>query len=160
MGIELEIFYLYKITTNENKEKNVLIRCTREEFPNYSQVKENEVHVKVESKKDILLENYISQNLRINKESTKVDFLGEMQVDTFGDELYELKNQELIIYVAETKYEFPWIAIGIADSKADFIQKMKDYTIYDTELGILSLNPKIETLRKVKVDLITDTSTL
>lgn len=156
MGIESEIFYLYKITFDKNKETTVLIRCTREEFPNYNQAKEDQVNREVESKRDILLGNFINQRLGTNKENAKVDFLGEMQADTFGDELYEIENKEFTIYVADTKYGFPWIAIGQADSKADFIKKMKDDEIYDTELGILSLNPKTETLRKIKVELITE----
>ncbi|MBS9461578.1 hypothetical protein KIM67_04090 [Flagellimonas sp. 389] len=160
MGIELEIFYLYKITSDENKETNVLIRCTREEFPNYSQTKENQVNKDVESKKDVLLKSFIIQNLVANKENTKVEFLGEMQVNTFGDELYEIENKELTIYVADTEYGFPWITIGQADSKMDFTKKMKDDEIYDSEMGILSLNPKVETLRKLKIELITEANTV
>ncbi|UII75159.1 hypothetical protein LV716_12935 [Flagellimonas sp. HMM57] len=160
MGIELEIFYLYKIISDENKETNVLIRCTRNEFPNYNQTKEDQANKDVESKKEVLLESFIIQNLGTNKENTKVEFLGEMQVNTFGDELYEIENKELVIYVADTEYGFPWIAIGQADSKMDFIKKMKDDEIYDFEIGILSLNPKVETIRKLKVELITDANTV
>jgi len=154
MGIELEIFYLYKIKKDNNQDENLLIRCTRDEFPNHNQDKENKANKEVESKKEILLDNYI--NLNADTENVKIDFLGEMQVDTFGDELFEKGNKELTIYFAETSYGFPWIAIGQADSKEDFIQKMNDDDIYDTELGILSLNPKLETLKELNVQFITE----
>ena len=154
--VKSKIFYLYKISSDGKKDKNVLIRCTREEFPNYSQTIEDKVNLEVESKKDLLLENYLNRTLGPYKERMKIDFLGEMQVDTFGDELFEKSKEELFIYIADTAYKFPWIAIGQADSEADFIKKMNDDDIYDTELGILSLKPKVETLRKLKVELITD----
>ena len=158
MGIKLDIFYLYKFVSAKNKERHILIRCTRENFQNYSQTKEDYVTREVESRKDMLLENYITQILGTTREHIRMEFLGEMQVDTFGEELYALKNKELTIYVADTTYEFPWIAIGQADSKLDFIQKMNNDELYDTAVGIVSLNPIVETLRELKVELITDAS--
>ena len=157
MGIDLEIFYLYKITEDNNQNEYLLIRCTRDEFPNHNQDKENQANKEAESKKGNLLNNYINQNFNTNRENVKIVFLGEMQVDTFGDELFGKGNKELTIYFAETSYGFPWLAIGQADSKQDFIQKMNDDEIYDTELGILSLNPKIETLKELRVTFITET---
>ncbi len=93
----LEIFYLYKVKLKSGEEKNILIRCTRRAFPNYSQTKEDSANSELESKKDALLENYISQNLGTIQENVIIEFLGEMRVDKFGDELHEEAHKELTV---------------------------------------------------------------
>lgn len=157
MGAKLTVFYWYQIKQKRaiNEVKNILLRCVRPEFPNYSQALEDRANEKLEEQQAKLLKEYL-EDCYAKRENPNIDVvcLGNMQVDTFGDDLFGDKKRMIDIYVADTKYGHPWIVLGQADSKTDFIEKMNNDAIYDTQLGILSLEPLIDTLRRIRVKLL------
>ena len=151
MGIALEIFYLYRLETEEGTTKNVLIRATRSSFRNASQSLEDEAIENVEARRDALLGNYIGQSSLTETSGPKVEFLGEMQEVAGGEYLYGDDKQEIEIYYLETESGFPWIWIGQAKNQSDLIADVEEHI----EDGFSI--PKIETKQKLIVDLITET---
>ncbi len=114
MAIQLEYFYLYKLS---NK-KHLLLKVSRPGYNNANQVQENQAWKILETKQEQLLNHYLT----INK-TTVIAFIGEFNGLPEGDSLYakhgksDMKN----IWYIRSSYDNEAIFLSIADSEADFL---------------------------------------
>lgn len=125
----MKIFNLYRIDSIY-----YLTRIEKPVFSNISQDAEEQANLVVEKSKQMLLK-HIACLIGVNTISA-FQLIGEFQGFPIGDALYSQEgNQNLTIFYCQTGYGYPWIILGTALSKQQFIDELFD----DDELT--SLHP-------------------
>jgi hypothetical protein len=125
MGIPLDIFSLYQLRGEDAScQHYLLLRVGQPAFHNADEVDYARAVEISEQKKHALIERYTAEILTNECcKQHKVNLVGELQTHPTGDELIEGDGEiDVDIWVAETRFGYPWVVLGTAASEDEFWQ--------------------------------------
>lgn len=125
MGIPLDIFDLYGLQKEDRSCLHyLLLRVERAGFNNADEGEYDRVVEAADSKKKALIERYIAEILAHDcAGSHAVTLLGAMETSPVGEALCQQGGGFYVdLWIAETKFGYPWVVMGTAETAAAFWQ--------------------------------------
>jgi hypothetical protein len=123
MGIPLDIFSLYLLRReDEGCRHHLLLRVEQPEFSNADEGDYGRAVEAAERKRRALIEAYEAGPLAgVCGGPHTAALVGELQSQPAGDELFEGRGGfDVDLWVAETRFGRPWVALGAAESEEEF----------------------------------------
>jgi hypothetical protein len=121
MGIELNTFFLYRITTSLNIDRYLLLRIERPRYSNAVQAQEDKAYSIQEQWRQQAFNYYISQYLKASEFLIAYELTAESDELPIGEDLnYDEIIPEINIYTAQTSYGNPWRLFGTASDQTAF----------------------------------------
>jgi hypothetical protein len=128
MGIPLEIYSLYRLQSEGAGCNHYLL--LRVEQPGFNNADEGEYEHVIEiadGKRNVLIERYKAEVLlRECAQSHVMSLVGELQAPPIGGDLFEKHRGCYVeLWVAETRFGYPWVMMGIAENEAAFWREVE-----------------------------------
>lgn len=128
MGIPLDIFSLYLLRREDAGCRHYLL--LKVEQPSFSNADEGDYERSVEAaerKRGALVEAYEAGPLSgVCGGRHTATLVGELQSRPAGEELFEGRGGFYVgIWVAETRFGRPWVALGVAGSEEEFWREVE-----------------------------------
>lgn len=128
MGIPLEILSLYQFQ-NEGTHCHhyLLLKVEQPEFSNADEGEYGDAIAIADQKRRTLIEVYQTEILANEcAEPHEVSLIGELQAYPVGDELFKEHGGFYIdLWVAKTRFGFPWVVMGIAEDEETFWREVE-----------------------------------
>ncbi len=138
MGIELASYTLYELKgIPATCEHFLLLRVTRPAYSNTIQAEEDWANDVLATRQRLLLDFYVRHLLPQEcLHAHEIYLEGEFQDCPPGDDLYSDHGMRFLdIWIASTRFGYPWIVLGMAESADAFWQEITE----DFDLAILQV---------------------
>lgn len=128
MGIPLEIYSLYRLQSESTGCNHyLLLRVDQPEFNNADEGEYEHVVGITDRKRSVLIERYKTEVLPPNcAQIYAISLVGELQAPPIGIDLFEEHGGCYVeLWVAETRFGYPWMVMGIAEDEAAFWREVE-----------------------------------
>lgn len=137
----IDIYYLYRFAGAAHAcEHHLLVRARRPSFSNAIEREVEDAQDAAERERDRLCADYARRLLPARCGAAHSQALiGEMQVFPVGDGLFvDGAREALEVWVAQSEYGPPWVALGTAASEEDFWREAEED---DADDAVSTLKP-------------------
>lgn len=129
MGIPLEIFSLYRLRSEETDCRHyLLLRVCQPGFSNADEGDYERAVDAADKKRSALIEVYEAELLAgecAGKHAANL--IGELQAHPTGNELLEEHGGfHVDLWIAETRFGYPWVALGTAKNEEEFWREIEE----------------------------------
>lgn len=129
MGIPLTLFSLYTLQNDDRGcQHHLLLRVEQPAFSNADQGAYDDAVEVADRKRRVLIEAYETELLAATCPGPHtVRLVGELQAYPAGDVFFEEHGGFGIdLWIAETRYEHPWVVMGAAEDEAAFWRTVEE----------------------------------
>lgn len=119
MGVEIDVYFVYKLETQICGSRFVCFTAHRPKYRNASQVEEDAAEDQLERNRDQRLQEAI-RSLVSCGDVLDMEMIGCSYELPIGEELYLSTPHDLEIWMVTQQYGPPWVLLGTADSETAF----------------------------------------
>jgi hypothetical protein len=122
LAVQLNVYFLYKISNINNESEFLLIKVTKPAWNNSIENEGENAEEILDKKRDEVLVKFTVQN-----NWTSTELLGQFEGEPEGDSFYEeLGGFYIEFWKTKSGYGFPWMVISEAQDEQDFWNIVKN----------------------------------
>jgi hypothetical protein len=136
MGIELDVYYVYRVKTRNHGEHYLCFTAHRRGYNNAKQQDADMAETQLDEHKEKRLQEALNL-FALSDHVLSAEMIGCSYTLPVGEELFDTSTVRMLdIWIAETEYRSPWVVLGTADTEDEFWREVNS----DSELQ--GLKPK------------------